>query len=82
MHELGAARKWTPSWPSYVVKKAASVTFETDALLATCEKAEAIRNPRVQTEASAAFPMNKIAWQLVCRITRSEQEKGPRKGPL
>ena len=46
-----------PFRPSYVVKKAASVTFETVALLGTCEKAEAIRNPRVQTEASAAFPM-------------------------
>jgi len=34
VHEpLGAARRWTPSCPSYVVKKAASVTFVTVALL-------------------------------------------------
>ena len=67
MHEpLGAASRWTPSWASYVVKKAASVTFVTVALLgnpqetgggATSEKTEAIRDPRVQNVTSAAFPM-------------------------
>ena len=39
MHEpLGAARRWTPSCPSYVVKKGASVTFETVALLANSQE--------------------------------------------
>src|SRR5437879_3040011 len=53
---LGAARRWTPSWPSYVGKKAASVTFETVTLLGNAQ--QTVGNQR-ETRGNSGSPRSK-----------------------